>query len=465
MSVLADARRQTRALAPPRGSSPMSKSLASSITPHNVHETMRRTVLADGFDVVLDLERSRGVRLYDSKNGRTYLDMFSCFASAPLGFNHPRLTEPEFVAHLGRVAVTKPSNSDLYTTELAEFIGTFARIAMPASMPHAFFVEGGTLGVENALKTAMDWKVRKNLAAGRGEIGHKVVHFRECFHGRSGYTLSLTNTDPVKSMYFSKLDWPRVTNPKMTFPITPAGQAAVEQAERHAIAEIESAFDQNPHDICAIILEPIQGEGGDNHFRPEFFRALRQVADERDAFLIFDEVQTGLGMTGRMWAFEHFGVEPDAFAFGKKTQVCGCVVGKRVDEVSDNVFKVPSRLNSTWGGNLVDMVRCQRILEVIEETRLVEHAANVGTHLLRGLEAVVAQHPEHVGAARGRGLFCAFDARDAATRTKILNACFERGAMFIGSGTKTIRFRPALVVQKADVDEALQILDQAIASI
>jgi L-lysine 6-transaminase len=443
----------------------MSKSLAPSVTPFNVHETLGRTILADGFDVVLDIERSRGVRLHDAKSGRRYLDMFSCFASAPLGFNHPRLTEPEFVAHLGRVAVTKPSNSDLYTVELAEFVSTFTRLAMPASMPHAFFVEGGTLGVENALKTAMDWKVRKNLAAGRGEIGHKVVHFRECFHGRSGYTLSLTNTDPVKSMYFSKLDWPRVTNPKRTFPTTPEAIASVEQAERQAVAEIERAFDQNPHDICAIILEPIQGEGGDNHFRPEFFQVLRRIADERDAFLIFDEVQTGLGMTGRMWAFEHFGVEPDAFAFGKKTQVCGCVVGKRVDEVADNVFKVPSRLNSTWGGNLVDMVRCQRILEVIDESDLVEHAASVGAHLQRGLEAVVARHAERVAGARGLGLFCAFDARDTATRKKILDACFERGAMFIGSGTKTIRFRPALVVQKPDIDEALQILDAAIASI
>lgn len=440
----------------------MSEGLLQGITPQNVHETLRRTILADGFSVVLDLERSKGVRLYDSRQGRSYLDMFSCFASAPLGFNHPRLTEPEFVAHLGRVAVTKPSNSDLYTREMAEFVSTFARIAMPQGMSHAFFVEGGALGVENALKTAMDWKVRKNLAAGRGEKGYKVVHFRECFHGRTGYTLSLTNTDPVKTMYFAKLDWPRVTNPKLSFPLTPEVLQQVEKDEQQSVAEIERAFADHPDDICAIILEPIQGEGGDNHFRAEFFQKLRKLADEHDAFLIFDEVQTGLGMTGRLWAFEHFGVQPDAFAFGKKTQVCGTVVGPRVDEVTDNVFKVPSRLNSTWGGNLVDMVRCQRFLEVIEEERLVEHAASVGEHLLRGLQEVTERHPEHLSNTRGRGLFAAVDARDTATRGKILNACVERGIMFIGSGTRSIRMRPALVVQTSDIDEAMEGLEAAL---
>src|SRR5262249_22841110 len=162
------------------------------IAPENVHTTLRRVMLADGFDLVLDWERSRGARLHDAKHGRVYLDMFSCFASAPLGFNHPRLLQPEFVARLGRIAVNKPSNADLYTVEMAEFVDTFRRVAQPAGMPHLFLIEGGALGVENALKTAMDWKVRKNLAAGRGEKGHQVLHFREAFHGRSGYTITCT---------------------------------------------------------------------------------------------------------------------------------------------------------------------------------------------------------------------------------------------------------------------------------
>ncbi len=434
------------------------------ISAENVHDTLRRSILADGFDVVLDLEKSQGLRLYDAKRRKPYLDMFSCFASAPLGFNHPRLCEPEFVARLGRIAVTKPSNSDLYTVEMAEFVDAFARLAAPSYLPHLFFVEGGTLGVENALKTAMDWKVRRNLEAGRGEKGTQVLHFRDCFHGRSGYTLSLTNTNPVKTMYFGHFDWPRVSNPKLRFPATPAVLESVAAAEARVVQEIEAAFAARQHEICAIILEPIQGEGGDNHFRPEFFRSLRRLADEHDAFLIFDEVQTGLGLTGRMWAHEHFGVEPDAISFGKKTQVCGTAVGRRVESVQDNVFRVPSRLNSTWGGNLVDMVRCQRILEAIHADRLVENAARQGARLLQGLEALTQRHGDRLDNARGCGLMCAFDVQDADLRKRLLAACFDQGLMLVASGERSIRFRPALTASAGDVDEALLLLERALAT-
>jgi L-lysine 6-transaminase len=434
------------------------------ITPANVHETLARTMIADGFEVVLDLERSHGVRLYDARTRRTYLDMFSCFASAPLGFNHPRLTEPEFVARLGRIAVNKPSNSDLFTVEMAEFVDTFRRLAQPAELPHLFVIEGGALGVENAMKAAMDWKVRKNLARGRGEQGHQVIHFRECFHGRTGYSISCTNTDPVKSMYFAKLDWPRIPNPKLSFPVTADVQARVAAVERQAVDEIERAFARNGDDICAIILEPIQGEGGDNHFRPEFVRELRRLADENDAFLILDEVQTGLGMTGKMWAYEHFGIVPDAIAFGKKMQMGGTCVGRRVDEVQDNVFRVPSRINSTWGGNLVDMVRCTRILEVIAAEGLVENAARVGAHLLAGLQKLCEKHPQWLSNPRGRGLFCAADAPDKSTRGEMFKGCFERGLMLIGSGERSLRFRPALTVTAAEIDAALDILDATLAA-
>jgi L-lysine 6-transaminase len=441
----------------------MSQTMLPRVTPDNVRTTLSQVMLADGLDIVLDLDRSRGVRLHDAKHGRTYLDMFSCFASAPLGFNHPRLLEPEFVARLGRIAVNKPSNADLYTVELAEFVDTFRRVAQPAAMPHLFLIEGGTLGVENALKAAMDWKVRKNLARGRGERGHRVLHFEQCFHGRSGYTLSCTNTDPVKTMYFAKFDWPRVRNPKLVFPLTPAERERVAAEEKRAVRDIEAAFAAHPDDICAILIEPIQAEGGDNHFRPEFLRELRRLCDAHEALLIFDEVQTGLGTTGKMWAFEHFGVVPDAIAFGKKVQMGGCWVGPRLDEVEDNVFRVPSRINSTWGGNLADMLRSTRMLEVIASDGLVDNAARVGQRLLSGLEAVAARYPDRVSNARGRGFMAAFDLPDKAGRDALRRACYERGLLLLACGERSIRFRPALIASDSDIDEALQLLDAAIA--
>ncbi len=440
---------------------------ASRVTPDRVHETLGRHMLADGYDMVLDMDRSRGRRLWDSRRQRPVLDMFSFFATAPVGLNHPKMADEAFRAKLMRAALANPSNSDIYTTEFAEFVDTFGRVGMPPYLPHAFFVAGGALGVENALKTAMDWKVRRNFRKGlTAEKGHQVLHFRDAFHGRTGYTLSLTNTaDPRKYQYFAKFDWPRVTIPALRFPVDAREVERVEALERQAIDEAKRAFVERRDDIAAIIIEPIQAEGGDRHFRPEFMRALRQLADENEALLIFDEVQSGVGLTGKFWAHQHTGVQPDLIAFGKKMQVCGMLAGPRIDEEPENVFKVSSRLNSTWGGNLVDMVRAQRYLEIIEEDGLVASAAAVGAHLRAGLEALQARRPDVFSNARGQGLMCAIDLPDAATRDKVADQAYELGMMILGCGMLSLRFRPPLDVTKAEIDEALATLDAAAAQV
>ena len=353
------------------------------IIPSEVRKSLAKHMLTDGFDIVLDLKRSEGVYLYDSLTKRRLLDFFTFFASSPIGVNHPKMMTDEFKDRIFEAAVNKPSNSDVYTTQMAEFVDTFSRVAIPDYLPYAFFISGGALAVENALKTAFDWKVQKNFEKGyTEERGYKVLHFEQAFHGRTGYTMSLTNTDPTKIRYFPKFqEWPRIVNPKAVFPLVGANLENTIRLEQEAVREIKAAFERNKDEIAAMIIEPIQGEGGDNHFRVEFMQELRRLADEHEALLIFDEVQTGIGSTGKMWAHEHF-VKPDILAFGKKTQVCGILAGKRVDEIPGNVFHVSSRINSTWGGNLTDMVRSQRYLEIIEEEQLVEHAAKEGEFLL-----------------------------------------------------------------------------------
>lgn len=437
------------------------------LTPANVHETLGRHILADGYDMVLDIDRSHGRRLWDARRGRRVLDMFSFFATSPVGLNHPKMADPVFREKLLRAALANPTNSDIYTLEFAEFVDTFGRVGIPSYLPHAFFVAGGALGVENALKAAMDWKVRLNFRKGlTTEKGHQIVHFRDAFHGRSGYTLSLTNTaDPRKYQYFSKFDWPRITNPALRFPLDGREIERVVALEREAIEQIRRAFVERKDDIAAIIIEPIQAEGGDNHYRPEFMAALRQLADENEALLIFDEVQSGVGLTGRFWAHQHAGVRPDLMSFGKKMQVCGMLAGPKLDEEPENVFKVSSRLNSTWGGNLTDMVRSQRYLEIIEEDHLVEQAATVGQHLLAGLEALQADRPEVFSNARGRGLMCAIDFPDTATRDKVADEAYEMGMMILGCGSVSVRFRPPLDVTAAEITEALSILAVAAAKV
>ena len=434
----------------------------TAVLPSNVLPTLARHMLVDGFEIVVDLKRSKGSYIVDAKDGKRYLDFFTFVASSPVGLNHPRMTSPEFLERLAYVAVNKPSNSDIYTAEQAEFLNTFSRVAIPSYLPHAFFVEGGALGVENALKAAFDWKIRKNFAKGyKEERGRQVIHFRQCFHGRTGYTLSMTNTDPVKTDLYPKFSWPRVHNPAIKFPLNDANLALVIKEEAESIGQIKEAFRMNKDDIAAIILEPIQGEGGDNHFRTEFFQALRQLASENDAMLIFDEVQTGIAMTGKMWAHQHF-VEPDMISFGKKMQVCGFLCGKRIDEVKENVFVVPSRINSTWGGNLVDMVRAQRYLEIIEEEHLVDNARTMGEHLLNCLVALSQEFPTIISNPRGRGLYAAFDASSNDVRTKLRQRCFQKGLIILPSGERSIRFRPPLTVSESEIDEGLGIIRQSV---
>jgi L-lysine 6-transaminase len=414
-------------------------------------------MLVDGFDIVVDLKKSKGTYLVDARDGKRYLDFFTFVASSPLGMNHPKLTAPAFLKKLAYVAVNKPSLSDIYTAEQAQFVDTFSRVAMPATLPHAFFIEGGALAVENTLKAAFDWKIRKNRTHGyREERGRQIVHFRQAFHGRSGYTLSLTNTDPVKTDLFPKFAWPRVLNPAVRYPLNEENLARVIADEETSIGQIKQAFNENKDDIAAIIIEAIQGEGGDNHFRGEFFRALRELADENEAMLIIDEVQTGVGMTGKMWAHQHF-VEPDMIAFGKKMQVCGFLCGRRIEEIPDNVFQVSGRLNSTWGGNLVDMVRAQKFLEIIEEENLVENARRQGEHLLGALHRLAEEFPA-VSNIRGLGLFAAFDMPDSDTRTKVRTACLNKGLIILPSGERSIRFRPPLNVRGEEIDAGVAII-------
>jgi L-lysine 6-transaminase len=431
------------------------------IQPGDVHNVLSRHMLADGYDVVMDLTKSKGSWLFDARRGRAVLDFFTNFASCPIGYNHPRLDNPEFRDRIATAAINKPANSDIYTTYMAEFVETFARLAVPSSLnQHMFFIEGGALGIENAVKTAIDWKIRKNLRKGIGsERGTQIMHLREAFHGRTGYTLSLTNTaDPRKTQYFPKFDWPRIDNPKLRFPI----DDDVAKREQASIDQARQFLADRKDDIAAFIMEPIQGEGGDNHFRPEFFRAMRQLCDENDMLLIYDEVQSGVGLTGKMWAYQHYGVEPDVICFGKKTQVCGFAAGQRLFDIDDNVFAVSSRINSTWGGNLTDMVRSQRYFEVIDEEGLVDNAATVGAYFLGELQRFGDEFPNLVSNVRGRGLMTAFDLPSGDVRDAALQAFMANDVMVLSSGHRSARFRPPLNLSMDEAAEGIKRMEKAL---
>ncbi len=431
------------------------------INSSNALELISKYQIGDGMSIVIDNNESKG-NIVDRKTGKKYLDFFTCFASMPLGYNHPKMLESDFLDYIGINSLNKPSNSDLYSEVQATFTNTLFKVAVPNSdFKYSFYIEGGALAVENALKAAMDWKVRKNIKKGLSEsIGTKVLHFKQAFHGRSGYTLSITNTDPVKVLYFPKFDWPRVDNPKIIFPIENNIEDLIKR-ENESIRQIEHAFIENKDDICSIIIEPIQGEGGDNHFRDEFFVELRRICDENDALLIFDEVQTGVGMTGKMWAYQHLSIKPDILCFGKKMQVCGILSNERIDEVEDNVFHKSSRINSTWGGNYTDMVRITKYLEIIEEENLVYNSDKMGYYLHSLLQNLQNDNPDLISNVRGKGLFRAFDIKQE-LRKPLLNKCLENGLIVLACGNNSVRFRTRLNITESELDEGFKLISQSL---
>jgi L-lysine 6-transaminase len=427
------------------------------LKPQEVLSTLQKYILVDGFPIVIDMEKSQGSHIIDARDGTDWLDFYTFFASSPFGINHSKMANDDFKERIFRAAINKVANSDIYTAEMAEFVKTFMEEAAPEGFPHLFIIDYGTLAIENALKVAMDWKVQKNMAKGytdSAEKGTRVIHFKEAFHGRSGYTLTLTNTaDPNKYKYFTKFpDWPRITNPKIIWPLE-EHLDEVKKAEKEAISQIEAAVKDGADDICALVIETVQGEGGDNHFRTEFFKKLREICDKNDIMLIFDEVQCGMGITGKMWAWEHHGVKPDIFAFGKKAQVCGILVSDRVDEVKDNCFAISSRINSTWGGNICDMVRSTRILEIMKEDRILEYVNAISPVLHNHLHKLEEEFPELISNVRYKGLMAAFSFPTPELRDKFHKLCFEERLLILTSGTRSIRFRPILNVTEEDLNE------------
>ncbi len=432
------------------------------IAANDVHESLGKWILVDGYPFVLDLENSKGAKLVDARTGREYLDFFGCFGSTPIGWNHPALCDQEWLNKVATAVINKPANSDLYTWQMAEYVDAMGKAAMPDGFKYMFFVDGGALAVENALKVAFDWKVRRNRSKGvDSDVGQLVIHFKKAFHGRSGYTLSVTNTLVDKVAYFPKFDtWPRVDAPAIDFD----NPDAVLESEKDSLAQIDAAFDQHGDDIACILIEPLQCEGGDRHFRPEYLAALKSRCEKHDCLLIFDEVQTGFFGSGKTWAWEHYGVEPDIFSFGKKSQQCGIMAGSRIDDVPDNCFKTSSRINSTWGGNLVDMMRATKVLEVIESDNLMANAARQGERWIEGMKAIAADF-SNVTNVRGLGLIMAFDMPDGDSRNALLGAMMDAGMIGLSSGERTVRFRPHLAITDADTDLCLELTRKALSAL
>lgn len=424
-------------------------------------EELNNYVIATPYPFVVDLEKSAGMYLA-TVDGQRLFDWAGYFGSKLIAHNHPRLSEPDYVSRLVRAANNKVANPDFLTPECLEYYRLLYRLAPEPlkSVPHleVYAVNSGAEAVENMMKYLVAKFNAKRRAQNKTITGRRFLYFDQAFHGRTVYALAVTQTtDPVATKDFHGLTVGG--NVKLPFPAIDSSLPDAENERRtdEALRTVELVLSQMADDTVGIIVEPIQGAGGQRVALPRFFAGLSELANRFDVYLAFDEVQTSLGPTGKMFAIDHFALPypPMAVAVGKKF---GCGAVYMQDPLEDIGV-----LDSTWGGTLADMVRVVQEVKIVEDEGLIEAVPAKGERLAAGLRAIVARYPDTLVNVRGMGLYQGFSLRNPKNKGKLVEIAREKyDLLLLGAGTDAIRTRPSLSVTDADIDQFLELLEKAV---
>ncbi|MFZ5475918.1 MAG: aminotransferase class III-fold pyridoxal phosphate-dependent enzyme [Myxococcota bacterium] len=419
--------------------------------------------------VYQDARRSLGNYLVDV-DGNVLLDVYGHIAALPLGYNHPDLLAAWRDGRFDWAAGYRPALGIAPSPEWVDIVeGALARIA-PVGLTRVVTVTTGSEAVENAIKAAFirRARVRRGGAPPTAEDlsltmlnrqphtnSMVAVSFEGGFHGRSMGALSLTRSKAIHKLDIPAFEWPVLPFPALKFPLA-AHAAENAAAEARSLEAAEACF--RAHDVAALIVEPIQGEGGDRHASPAFFRALRALCGKHGVAFVVDEVQTGGGATGDWWAHAAWQLPepPDIVTFSKKMQIGGFFL-------RDELFPAePYRIFNTFLGDPLRAAQLAVVIEVVARDRLLENTRITGEYLVRGLADLAAARPDLLSGARGAGTYAAIDVRDAVARDKVIEAARRRGLECGGSGDRSIRFRPALVFAPRHAAETLDVLEAAV---
>lgn len=409
-------------------------------------------------DFKLVAERAQGVWVEDV-DGNVFLDCNAGVAVCSTGHCHPEVVKAiqDQAAQLIHICGT-----DYYYRLMPDLAEALDAITPVPSPTRTHFANSGTEAVETALKLAMH-------ATGR----EKFIAFFGAFHGRTLGSLSLTSSKAAQRSGFKRqaLDVVHVPYPndyRNPFSAEDCGNGGAAQGALNWIENRLFKTTTPPEEVAAIVVEPIQGEGGYVPAPKGFLKGLRRICDEHGILLIFDEVQSGMGRTGKMFACEHEGVQPDVICIAKGI-ASGLPLGACVAR-ADLMDWNKGAHASTFGGNPVAIAAAMKTIELLER-ELVENAAEVGHYLKRGLQKLMAKH-ECIGDVRGVGLMLGVEfvkdktsrVPDPELRDRVEMAVFERGLILLGCGANTIRWSPPLILTKENVDVALEIFDEAIAA-
>ncbi len=419
-------------------------------------------VIAEPYPFAVDLEKCSGMTLV-TVDGQELFDWAGYYGSKLLGHNHPGLYEPEYLKRLARAANNKVANPDFITQECLDFyrlVYENAPEVMQNEDLEVYVVNSGAEAVENMMKYLVSKYNQKCLSAGRIPGGRRFLYFDRAFHGRTVFALGITQTmDTVATKDFVGLG--SGGNMKLSFPIFDSEREHEDNLKsvNQSLEQLESVLRHMAEDIVGIIIEPIQGAGGNRVALPEFFQGLSRLANEYDVYLAFDEVQTGLGATGKMWAIDHFNLPhpPMAVASGKKWGNGLIIMLESLDDVGV--------LDSTWGGNLADMVRVCNEMEIVKREDLIERAAVNGEVLNEGLKLVIAKF-EYASNVRGMGLYQGFSLDTAERKSQLVKVAREQfGLLLLGAGNRSIRTRPNLSVTKEDITKFLDLIEKCLAKV
>ena len=425
-------------------------------------EELGRYVIATPYPFVLDLEQCAGMYLA-TVDGQRLFDWAGYFGSKLIGHNHPRLYEPEYVRRLVRAANNKVANPDFLTRECLEYYRLLHRLP-PEAMRNSpklevYAVNSGAEAVENMMKYLVAKFNAKRRALDKGFMGRRFLYFDQAFHGRTVFALGVTQTiDPVATKDFHGL----MTggNVKLPFPAINNSEPESVNSQRtnDALRMVEMALAQMHDEIVGIIVEPIQGAGGQRVAHPRFFQGLSRLAHEYDVYLAFDEVQTSLGPTGKLFAIDHFDLPhpPMAVAVGKKYGAGAVYMNEPLEDIGV--------LDSTWGGTLADMVRVVQEVKIVEDENLIAEAATKGEQLADGLRALAHRFPQHIYNVRGMGLYQGFSLGTPDEKGRLVQIAREQfDLLLLGAGANSIRTRPNLSVTQDEITLFLDLLGKSLA--
>jgi 4-aminobutyrate aminotransferase/(S)-3-amino-2-methylpropionate transaminase len=401
---------------------------------------------------------------------------YAQIASIPVGYNNPALHAAAFSEQMATALINRPALGNFPSHDWASVLRTSILKVAPKGLNQVFTSMSGSDANETAYKAAFMWRRQHERGGAHIEFSEEdiassilnqapgaprlsILSFKTGFHGRLFGSLSTTRTNPIHKVDIPAFDWPQATFPRLKYPLEDFVEEN-KKAEADALADVEHLITTHHLPPCAVVIEPIQAEGGDNHASPAFFRGLRELTKKHNVLMIVDEVQTGVGATGKFWAHEHWDLPspPDIVTFSKKAQTAGYYFGN--PELRPNR---PYRQFNTWMGDPARALLFKAIIQEIERLDLVTNTANVGDYLYSNIERLSKQYPGEFMNLRGkgRGTFIAFDSPQ---RDAFLKKAKSVGLNIGGCGERAVRLRPMLIFQKHHADILLEAFEKIVKS-